>query len=55
MPLLQILSMILGAIVIALEWPLPFLKTMAIYRSLIVRPVLLLALSFITILFYQVR
>ncbi|THH09388.1 hypothetical protein EW145_g2042 [Phellinidium pouzarii] len=52
-PILQVLSMILGAALIALEWPLPVLKKLAIHRSLVLRPVLLLILALITILFYQ--
>ncbi|EJD03113.1 uncharacterized protein FOMMEDRAFT_140848 [Fomitiporia mediterranea MF3/22] len=52
-PVLQVLSVIFGATLIALEWPLPFLKNLTIYRSLVLRPVLLLALSLFTIFFYQ--
>ncbi|KAI5123680.1 hypothetical protein M0805_001708 [Coniferiporia weirii] len=52
-PVLQIISMILGATLLALEWPLPIVKKLSIYRSIVLRPVLLLMLAFITILFYQ--
>ncbi|KAL5523888.1 hypothetical protein ACEPAG_8061 [Sanghuangporus baumii] len=52
-PLLQVFSMLLGATVVALEWPIPILKKLSIYRSLVLRPILLIALSLDTIFFYQ--
>ncbi|KAH8119257.1 hypothetical protein DFH11DRAFT_433122 [Phellopilus nigrolimitatus] len=52
-PVLQILSMVLGSVLLALEWPLPVMKKLSIYRSIVLRPILLLMLSLITILFYQ--
>lgn len=53
-PLLQIFAMILGVTIIALEWPLPFLKNTVFYRSIPLRPVLLMAQALIAIFFYQV-
>ncbi|KAG6866746.1 hypothetical protein C0991_011405 [Blastosporella zonata] len=52
-PIVQILAMILGMFIIALEFPLPLLKKLAIHRSIVLRIVLLLFQSFLTILFYQ--
>lgn len=52
-PAVQIISMILGVFVIALEFPLPQLRPFAIHRSIILRIVLLLFQSFFTVLFYQ--
>lgn len=53
-PFVQIGAMIIGVILLVMEFPLPFLKNMAIYRSFISRIVLLLFQSFLTILYYQV-
>jgi hypothetical protein len=53
-PVLQIISMILGSMLVLLEFaPKPLQKT-PIYRSLILRAVLLLFLSVNAALFYQV-
>jgi len=52
-PLLQIMAMVLGFFILALEWPLPLMRKLPIYRNLVVRIVLLLFQAFITILFYQ--
>jgi len=52
-PILQIFGMLSGILLLALEWPLPLLKGTSIYRSLIVRIVLLLGQAFVAILFYQ--
>jgi hypothetical protein len=46
--------MILGTLLIALEFPLPMLRPFAIHRSIVLRIVLLLFQTFVTILFYQV-
>lgn len=54
-PVVQILSMVLGFGVIALDYPAPFLKNTAAHRSFPLRVVLLFLLTFLTILFYQVR
>ncbi|KAI5826299.1 hypothetical protein K523DRAFT_89451 [Schizophyllum commune Tattone D] len=52
-PIIPILAMVLGFMLIALEIPLPFLKSTAIYRSLVLRIVLLFFQAFLTIMFYQ--
>ncbi|TRM69494.1 hypothetical protein BD626DRAFT_390737 [Schizophyllum amplum] len=52
-PVIQILVMVLGFMMIALETPLPILKSMAIYRSLVLRVVLLLFQATLTIMLYQ--
>jgi len=52
-PIIQILAMIMGLFIIALEFPLPQLKKLAIHRSIVLRIVLLLFQTFLTILFYQ--
>ncbi|KAF9459819.1 hypothetical protein BDZ94DRAFT_1291436 [Collybia nuda] len=52
-PIVQILALILGLFIIALEFPLPQLRKFAIHRSIILRIVLLLFQTFLTILFYQ--
>lgn len=54
-PIIQILSMMLGLFILAIELPLPAIKQFSIYRSLMVRVVLLLFQVFLAILFYQVR
>lgn len=53
-PVIQSSAMILGLFLIALEFPLSQLKPWAIYRSLVVRIVLLLFQVFFGILYYQV-
>lgn len=52
-PVIQILAMLLAFFILALEWPLPLMKKLPIYRNLIVRIVLLLFQVFLTVLFYQ--
>lgn len=52
-PLVQIVSMILGVLIIAVEYPLPQIKQFALYRSLVARIVLLLFQTFFNILYYQ--
>lgn len=55
-PIIQILAMILALGLIALEFtPLPKVKELAIYRSFVVRIVLLFFQAFLCILYYQVR
>ncbi|KAF8520474.1 ATP adenylyltransferase-domain-containing protein [Hysterangium stoloniferum] len=54
LPIIQILAMITGFIILALELPLPALKTTSIYRSWAIRIVLLGLQTFLTILFYQI-
>ncbi|KAI8993866.1 hypothetical protein BD414DRAFT_411933 [Trametes punicea] len=52
-PVVQILSMILGFVYLALDYPAPFVKNTAIHRSFPIRIVLLLLQAFLAILFYQ--
>ncbi|KIP10934.1 hypothetical protein PHLGIDRAFT_28234 [Phlebiopsis gigantea 11061_1 CR5-6] len=52
-PIVQILSMILGFGILALEYPAPFLKGTSLYRSLVMRIVVLLLQAFLAILYYQ--
>jgi len=52
-PIIQILAMITGFIILTLELPLPQLKGLSIYRSWVVRIVLLALQAFFAILFYQ--
>lgn len=46
--------MVLGIIILALEWPVPPLKGTSLQRSWVIRIVLLAIQTFLTILFYQV-
>jgi len=52
-PIIQIISMVLGLVILAIELPLPAIKQFSFYRSLVVRVVLLLFQTFFAILFYQ--
>ncbi|KAL1744803.1 hypothetical protein HDZ31DRAFT_37879 [Schizophyllum fasciatum] len=52
-PIIPILAMVHGFMLIALETPLPILKSTAIYRSLVLRVVLLILQASLTIMFYQ--
>jgi len=52
-PIVQIITMILAMFILALEFPLPQLKSLAIHRSIVLRIVLLLFQTFLSILFYQ--
>jgi len=52
-PLIQILSMIMGIFTVALEYPAPFLQKTPVYRSLVFRIVILVSQSFLAILYYQ--
>lgn len=54
-PAVQILTMILAAFNLCVELPLPQIKTLSIYRSLLLRVVLLIFQAFLSSLFYQVR
>jgi hypothetical protein len=47
--------MILGLVIVALEYPAPFMKGVAAQRSLICKVVLLFFQAFFAIFFYQVR
>ncbi|THH29204.1 hypothetical protein EUX98_g4984 [Antrodiella citrinella] len=52
-PIIQIFSMLAGFTLVALEYPLPFVKGTMFHRSLIVRIMLLLVQSVLAILYYQ--
>jgi hypothetical protein len=54
-PVVQSIAMALGLIIIALEYPLPIFKPWSIYRSFILRIVLLSLQFFFGTLYYQVR
>jgi len=52
-PLLQIFMMLSGFTILALEHPLPFIKKMSIYRSFVLRAILLLGQAMVSIMVYQ--
>ncbi|KAL0068779.1 bifunctional AP-4-A phosphorylase/ADP sulfurylase [Marasmius tenuissimus] len=52
-PIIQILAMIMGLCMLALEYPIPQVKTLSIHRSFALKIVLLFFQSFLTILYYQ--
>ncbi|CAE6535168.1 unnamed protein product [Rhizoctonia solani] len=52
-PLIQILTIVMSLVLVLLEWPLPLMKKLPIYRSLVFRIVWLLLLAFVSVLFYQ--
>jgi len=52
-PAIQILTMLLAAINLCIELPLPLFKTLSLYRSLSLRVVLLIFQASSAILFYQ--
>ncbi|KAH9979161.1 hypothetical protein BJV74DRAFT_780492 [Russula compacta] len=52
-PVIQIFSLLLGLVIVAFEYPAPFVKGTAAYRSLVLRVVLLVFQVFFAILFYQ--
>jgi len=52
-PAVQILTMVLGFFMLAIEYPLPYLKHSAIQRSIILRVVMLILQASAAILFYQ--
>lgn len=54
-PVIPIFSIILGLVIIALEYPAPFMKGLAAQRSLVCKVVLLFFQTFFAIFFYQVR
>jgi hypothetical protein len=52
-PIIPIFSIILGLVIVAFEYPAPFMKGIAAQRSLISRVVLLFFQAFFAIFFYQ--
>lgn len=53
-PIIQIISVALAGFIIALEFPIPFLKGTRLHRSIVLRIPLLLLQVFFAVLFYQV-
>lgn len=54
-PVIQTTSILIGLVILALEYPAPFMKGTAMHRNLITRVVLLVFQIFFAIMFYQVR
>jgi len=52
-PIVQIFAMIMGLVILVVEYPLPMIKNTAMYRSLPMRVVLLTIQFVINILYYQ--
>jgi len=52
-PLIQIIAILLGIVVLAVEYPAPFMKNSAASRSLVLKLVLLVFQTFFAIMFYQ--
>jgi vacuolar-type H+-ATPase subunit I/STV1 len=52
-PVIQIFTMIVAFIILAIEFPLPFIKGRAIHRSIPLRIVMLVFQASLAILFYQ--
>ena len=54
-PAIQVISILLGLVILAFEYPAPFIKGTSVHRSLITRVILLTFQIFFAIMFYQVR
>jgi len=52
-PVIQLISLVLAGFIIALEFPVPFLKGTQFHRSIVARIPLLLVQAFLAVLFYQ--
>jgi len=52
-PVIQLISLVLAGFIIALEFPVPFLKGTRFHRSIVARIPLLLVQAFLAVLFYQ--
>jgi hypothetical protein len=52
-PVVQLFSMVLGVLLLAIEYPIPPLKNLSIRRSFVFKIVMLLFLTFFTCLYYQ--
>jgi len=52
-PVIPIISILLGLVIVAFEYPAPFLKGTAAHRNLITRVVMLVFQIFFAIMFYQ--
>jgi len=53
MPVIPIFAMVIGFFNIALQYPLPQLKSLSLHRSLVARVIILLFQTLFTILYYQ--
>ena len=53
-PMVQMSTIALAVTILCIEFPLPRIKKMSLYRSLLLRVVLLIFQASLTILFYQV-
>jgi hypothetical protein len=54
-PVIQIISIVLAGFIVALEFPLPYLKGTRLHRTIALRIPLLLVQAFSAVLFYQVN
>jgi len=52
-PIIQIFAFLLGLTILAVEFPMPFIRPLSIHRSLVFKLVLLLFQTFFTCLYYQ--
>jgi len=52
-PVIQVISIVLAGLIIALEFPLPYLKGTKFHRTIALRIPLLLVQAFLAVLFYQ--
>jgi len=52
-PVIQLISLVLAGFIVALEFPVPFLKGTRFHRSIVARIPLLLIQAFFALLFYQ--
>ena len=53
-PVIQIISILLAGFIIALEFPVPYLRGTKLHRTIALRIPLLLVQAFFAVLFYQV-
>lgn len=53
-PVIQIISIMLAGFIIALEFPIPYLRGTKLHRTIALRIPLLLVQAFFAVLFYQV-
>jgi len=53
LPIIQICAIVMGILLVALDYPAPFLKTTALHRSIALRIPLLLIQAALAALFYQ--
>lgn len=53
-PVIQVISIVLSGFILALEFPVPYLKGTKLHRTIALRIPLLLVHAFCAVLFYQV-